>query len=207
MTIFRWDAENKRIVEFYDGLVERYGIDPRALDWGSRESQELRFSALTGIGELGGTTILDVGCGMADLLDYLQRNRTNVDYTGYDLSPAMVNLARQRFPQIRLEVCDLMAEPEPSLRFDYVLSSGIFYLRQAMPMVYLEAMVRRMFALCRRGVAFNTLSTKALQRHGDEFYADPAEVLTICLEITPRAVLRHDYLPNDFTVYLYRERE
>ncbi len=204
MNITDWQQDNNRTVEFYSYLIHKYQFDPRAVDWGSQKSQELRFSVLVQIGQLHGTSVLDVGCGLCDLLSYLQRNGISLDYTGYDITPAMVESARQRFPHALIEVRDLMAESDPPPQFDYVLASGIFYLRQLEPMVYLELMVRRMFALCRRGVAFNTLSVFAPQHHPSEFYADPAQVLTMCLKMTPHVVIRHDYLPHDFTVYLYR---
>lgn len=31
------------------------------------------------------------------------------------------------------------------------------------------------------------------------------EILTLALDITPFVALRHDYLPNDFSVTLYRQ--
>lgn len=201
-----WQRDNAHIAEFFSRRVEEYGFEPLALDWGSHISQETRFSVLVQIGNLEGSSVLDIGFGLADLLDFLQRSGDSVDYAGYEITPAMLERARQRFPQAQLELRDLMAEPESSARYDYVLASGIFYLRQEEPMAYLEAMARRMFALCRRGVAFNTLSTKASQFDAGQFYADPARVLTACLEITPRVVLRHDYFPHDFTVYLYKEQ-
>ena len=37
-----------------------------------------------------------------------------------------------------------------------------------------------------------------------EFNADPLETVASCRRISPRAVLRHDYMPHDFTVFLYR---
>ncbi len=47
-----------------------------------------------------------------------------------------------------------------------------------------------MFVLFRAGVAFNTQGTGDSQYNPGQFYADPAQVLTRCLEITPRVVLR-----------------
>ena len=205
MKILDWTSENKHITKYYSSLVEEYGMNPQALNWGSRQSQELRFSILTQIGNLEGANILDVGCGMADLLGYLQQSTTSVHYTGYDLTSEMIENALHRFPESQLEVRNLLEEPPPELSFDYVFASGIFYLRQVEPMVYLESMVCRMFSICRRGVAFNTLSTLASQYNPNEFYADPAEVLTMCLKLTNRLVVRHDYLEHDFTVYLYKE--
>jgi SAM-dependent methyltransferase len=201
-----WDVDNQRIVNFYSGLVRRYEGDPRALDWGSRDSQALRFSILAQVARVEGASVLDVGCGVGDLLEYLRLKEVSVDYTGYDLTPEMIQSARRRFPEHRFETRDLLMEQEPTELFDYVLASGIFYLRQYEPMRYLESMARRMFAACRKGVAFNTLSIMASQRAPGEFYADPADVLKMCLEITPSVAVRHDYLPHDFTVYLYKAR-
>jgi ubiquinone/menaquinone biosynthesis C-methylase UbiE len=201
----QWQQDNKTVVAKYSRLLSRYHLECRALDWGSRESQELRFAILCQIGPLSGSSVLDVGCGLADFYHYLQAQGIEVEYTGYDLTPAMIDAARRRFPKIRLEVRDLMATADTSSRFDYVVASGIFYLRRIEPQAYLETMVRQMFGLCRRGVAFNTLSAAASRQQSGEFYAQPGETLTRCLKITPRVVLRHDYLPHDFTVYLYRE--
>lgn len=205
MASTEWREDTKHSIDIYSELVKRYGVDPRALDWGSRTSQEVRFDVLTQIGSLDGATVLDVGCGLADLFGYLKRKGISVDYTGFDLVPEMIEHAHQRFPHAHLEVRDLMDETELSARFDFVIASGIFTFRTVNPTGYLEAIVRRMFALCRLGVAFNTQSVKASQHDLGQFYADPAQVLTMCLEITPRAVIRHDYLEHDFAVYLYKE--
>jgi hypothetical protein len=53
-------------------------------------------------------------------------------------------------------------------------------------------------------VAFNSLSAWATDQEAGEFYADPLRVVDFCRRITPRVVLRHDYHPRDFTVYLYK---
>jgi SAM-dependent methyltransferase len=174
------------------------------IDWGSRSTQALRFKVLSQIGCREGCSILDVRCGLGDLLAYMDGLGIRLKYTGYDITPAMIREAKRRFPGVHLEVGDLMTGTEPGESFDYVLAGGIFYLRQEEPLVYLDGMVRRMFAFCSRGVAFNTLSGRAPKRNEGEFYPDPCQVLEICSKITPWVVLRHDYLPNDFTIYLYK---
>ena len=35
-------------------------------------------------------------------------------------------------------------------------------------------------------------------------YVDPAEMLELGLSLTPAARLDHTYLPNDFTLHLYK---
>ncbi|WP_054031283.1 class I SAM-dependent methyltransferase [Desulfatitalea tepidiphila] len=200
-----WEDETRGIVDYYSRLLNKHGVSPRALDWGSLESQQLRFAVLADIGRMDGCSLLDVGCGFADLLDFLVSRNWNVHYTGYDLNGALIEQAKSRFPQGTFEVRDLLAEPDLSPRFDYVVASGIFYLRRKDAPAYVEEMVGRMFSLCRKGLAFNTLSIRAVAREPGELYADPAKILTMCLNLTPRVVLRHDYLPHDFSIYMYKK--
>jgi ubiquinone/menaquinone biosynthesis C-methylase UbiE len=198
------EDEDVRVAAFYDDRVARFGVDPRALDWGSHTSQQTRFRVLTQIDDLAGRSILDVGCGLADLFAFLQASEIPASYTGYDISPAALAHARARFPKLDLHLVDLMAERVSSSSFDFVVASGIFHLRPEGAYPYLQAMVEKMYRSCRRGVAFNTLSAKSDEITSGRFVADPAKVLDMCLDITPNVVLRHDYLPHDFTVYLYR---
>src|SRR5947209_1865791 len=101
----RWRADDERNVRYYSDLVARHGLDVKALDWGSRASQEVRFRVLAeavgNVAALAGTRILDVGCGLGDLHAWLQAAGIAADYTGLDITPAMVTAARARFPSVR----------------------------------------------------------------------------------------------------------
>lgn len=72
-----------------------------------------------------GMKILDVGCGPADILDYLP----NVDYWGFDLSEAYIAQARTRFGQRgsfkckQLQLDDLLELP----KFNVVLALGLLH--------------------------------------------------------------------------------
>jgi hypothetical protein len=55
------------------------------------------------------------------------------------------------------------------------------------------------------GCAANFLSSHSPAHAEARVYVDPSEVLGIGLAITPAARLDHSYLPNDFTLYLFRE--
>jgi SAM-dependent methyltransferase len=194
-----------RVIEYYTGLFLRHGAGPRAVDWGTGESQATRFKVLCGVGPLQNTSVLDVGSGLGDLYGYLRSAGVNVQYTGYDITPALLEAARARFPEGRFIERNIVDLPERELAptWDYVIASGIFYLRRLDPDAYLRDMVRRLSRLARLGMAFNTLSARAPEKSPAEYYADPAMVVGTCLDLTPRVVLRHDYMPHDFTMYLY----
>lgn len=191
------------IGSFYSDLVRRFGYDVRATDWGSERSRRSRFDVLAEMDGLPGSSILDVGCGFADLLDYLTGRGIDVDYHGIDLSEEMIATGRARHPSADLRVANVM-DLEGTGAFDFVIASGIFYLLRDDPYSVMETLVRRMFELSRRGIAFNSLSSWSDAPEPDEFYADPARVVELCGRISRKVVLRHDYHPGDFSVFVYR---
>lgn len=197
-------AHRQAMIDYYTRLLSEHGISPRALDWGNTTSQRRRFDVLVEIADLRAASVLDVGCGLGDLFAVLSELHTDIRYTGYDLTPAMVAAAATRFPQARFEVRDIVTDP-PSDAFDYLFASGIFTFLADQPVARMQAIVRAMYASARRGLAFNSLSTWASNREPGEFLADPVETLAFCRTLSPHVTLRHDYMTHDFSVYIYRE--
>lgn len=61
---------------------------------------------LTGLAEAAGADpVADVGCGPGQVAAFLAE--AGADVTGFDLSPEMITVARQRFPSLTFEVGDL----------------------------------------------------------------------------------------------------
>jgi SAM-dependent methyltransferase len=200
--VYIWQKQNAnfRNIAFYTQLVDQYGIDVRSLNWGSKQSQELRFHILSQIGDLNGKSLLDVGCGLGDLYEWLAKNKITTYYKGIDITPKMIEKAKERFPQIDFEVVDFIREE--TNRFDFILMSGIFTYQNE---EFLKIMIERAFCKANIGVAFNVLSDWAPQKDDNEFYADPLQILTFCKTLTPWIKLRHDYHSRDFTIYLYKK--
>lgn len=198
------NLDDTRNINVYEALLAEHGQTYRALDWGSRESQHKRFEVLTDIGIAAGDRILDVGCGLADLNAWLIEHRPGVEYSGIDLTPGMVKSAQARFPNETISNQTVFDLTSPVESFDYLVASGIFFLRTVNPIQYMESTIEHMFKLAAKGIAFNSLSSWAQNKSSEEFYADPAEVIHFCKRMSPYVVLRHDYHPADFTVYLYR---
>ena len=126
-------------------------------------SGELLFSrsilARDWSGELAGASVLDVGCGVGHLYDLLTSRDVRIDYTGYDIAPAVVEAARRRLPHVEIQILDIVATDVGRAQFDFVVVSGLFSLRRVRPYAYVGAVAHRMHALCRRGVALNCLSS------------------------------------------------
>ena len=149
-----------------------------------------------------GSSLLDVGCGLGDFYDWQKRAGLGVNYQGVDLTPEMIRVAKARFPEVDFRVGNVLEEEIGT--FDFVIASGIFYLRRNEPFEFMRHMIARLFASSRKGCAFNSLSAWCDARDAGEFYADPAQTLDFCREVTPWLALRHDYHPRDFTIFLWR---
>ncbi|MCM8532323.1 MAG: class I SAM-dependent methyltransferase [Lentisphaeraceae bacterium] len=196
-----YNKDDLQNIEYYQNRFKKFGRSYETLNWGSKESQELRFSIFSEIGRLNNKKLLDIGCGLGDYYNFLTDNKIDCSYKGIDLVEDLVGEAKQLFPEATFEVEDLFSM---EAEYDFIFASGIFYLRKEKPFEYMKAVIEKMFSLCTNGVAFNSLSTWALKTDDGEFCADPVKVLEFCKSITQNLVLKHDYHPSDFTVYMYR---
>lgn len=71
--------------------------------------------------------ILDIGCGTGAILDYLP---ANVQYTGYDVNPAYIEAAKNKYGERAEFFCDRIGvNHAPSLmrRYDIVLATGLIH--------------------------------------------------------------------------------
>ena len=159
---------------------------------------------LSDVGMKSGDRILDVGCGLADLYAWILEQNLRVNYTGIDITPSMTQAAQNRFPDAIITNKTIFDTELSVDVFDYVVASGIFFLRKEDPMGHMEKVVSAMFQKCVKGIAFNSLSAWALEKKEREFYADPLKVIEFCKKLSSNIILRHDYHPADFTVYVFK---
>ncbi len=213
----------ENLEKYWDCNVERYGFSPQALDWGSWRSQRKRFEVLCRIipdicsvwGRLfRNITILDVGCGLGNLIDYL-RDKYDYpwSYTGIDISTKMVKKAEEHYPNllpsrnpISFKVHDMVEALDR--QYDYVIMSGVLTKKIGNPEEqhrWAYQILDNCWAATRKAMAFNMLSTHADHVNSRDFQYDPIKVLDHCMWFLGRKVtLDHTYMPHDFTITVHR---
>lgn len=189
---------------YYGQLVAQYGDSVRSTDWGGKDSQYLRFDILNELGLHLADSVLDVGCGRGDLLSYLEEKGFHGRYVGVDITPEMIQLAKRSHAGATFHHIDMIANPLEK-KFEFVVASGIFYLRVDDMDAYFRRMLDAMWNHCIKGIGFNMLSIFAPVQPEEEYFFDPAEVFKVCSTYTRRIALRHDYKQNDFSVLMYRQ--
>jgi hypothetical protein len=190
---------------WYADKVRTYGFDYRGLGFRNKSSQDKRFEALLELGDLDGARILDVGCGFGDFVAFLNARGIVPAYTGLDICEPMIERCRERFQpgEGRFLVGDAL-DFQPDEPYDYVIASGLFGLDSMGARDRIRPTMDRLFAWSRIGMAVNFLSTQSPNPAEARIYVDPCKALEAGLTLTPAARLNHSYLPNDFTLYLYK---
>ncbi|MDX1351631.1 MAG: class I SAM-dependent methyltransferase [Thiomicrorhabdus sp.] len=212
------DKQRLRIETRHKVSVERYGYQPQALFWSSREIQEIRFQKLlemlppAQILTDQAWSILDVGCGFADLIGYLASYEYLPDYTGVDVSPDMVLAARSMHPSHVFFQGELAECAFSENQFDYVMLSGA--LNEVVETEvegtaefqgrYAKSVIKEMYRIAQKGLAFNLLDSRNdwVNNRFDlqSFY--PQEIVQFCQSFADEVILIEGYLENDFTLYL-----
>src|SRR5262245_23251972 len=67
-----------------------------------------------------GQRVMELGCGIGDLLAAMKPARG----LGADISPAMIDLARQRHPELEFQAADAATVPGDE-KFDYILMADL----------------------------------------------------------------------------------
>jgi SAM-dependent methyltransferase len=194
--------------QFYESHVRRFGYGYKALGFGRRSSQEKRFGALVALGDFDGARVLDVGCGFGDFLAWLRARGVQPRYTGLDLTESMIARCRKRFSDndagfARFLVGDALTWQADG-EYDYVIASGIFGYHAKDTRARIQPTLGRLFAIAGKGLAVNFLSGCAPTRSPGRLYVHPADVLQYALRLTPAVRLDHTYMPNDFTLCMYK---
>lgn len=185
----------------YDHRFSAENANHKVLDWASAASQRRRFEVLSENVDLRGLSILDVGCGLGDLLVFLQQSGIEVQFTGVDILEKMVEHCRKRFDSGRFIQADIFSDDVFSPgEFDLVFVSGAFNLDLGNNLEFLPKAIARLMELSRRYVAFNLLHARWPEREPGYFFYEPDFVLKQLAGYNAEVKLIDDYLPNDFTV-------
>lgn len=136
-----------------------------------------------------------VGCGYGDISPNFK------NYLGVDLRMSAIEKARIKYPMNNFECLDIQKIDK---NFDWVISSGIFCFTKNWKKITSQT-IEKMVSISNKGVAVNFLSdlTKGKREIGMK-YTNPKEVIKIVENISSKFTIRHDYLPNDFTLYIYK---
>ncbi len=199
------DEEKKKTLDRYNERLKVYGYDPKTLGW-LKGKQEIRFQVLSEIGNLQNCSVLDVGCGFGDLYGFFHKKRIKIKYTGVDINSQLLEIGMELYPSAVFEEMDFEEFPLEK-KFDWAFASGIFNFKLKNNDQFIKNTLSKMFSLSKKGVAVDFLSSYVDFQNGGAYYSNPEQIFSFCKKLSRRITLRHDYMPFEFCIYIYKNDE
>jgi ubiquinone/menaquinone biosynthesis C-methylase UbiE len=200
------DLQN--ITRFYNERFKQCGNSITANGWKDQASQFLRFEYLIKDFDIQGKTILDVGCGLGDLYQFLTNKfGDNFQYIGIDISSALLTQAKLNYPADNAQFieCDIFTFQEYcSTDIDYAVESGMLSFKVANNEQYAQQVMAKMFQLAKLGCSLNFLSTNVDFQLDKNHHYDPEQVTAWAIKLTSNLTLYDDYPLWEFTVSLLK---
>lgn len=198
----------EKAASFYNNRYDQYGRDIKSVGWGSKEDQTLRFEMLfRGIDPVG-KTILDVGCGLGDLLPFLkERTNGSFRYIGIDIAENLIRDAKSTYAEEGREFYsgDIFSVALPEV--DIAVLSGALSYNVEHIESYAHDTMGKMFALSREAIAMNFLSTYVDFQLDKNRHFQPEAMFTKAKSLSKRVCLLHDYPLYEFTIQLFKATE
>jgi len=190
--------------EIYQRGLQKYGASPMALHWVDYRSMAIRHKNLVRDLEFEKRSILDAGCGMGDILPYIYAKADHFEYLGVDINSGFIDIARQRYAGQMFEVGNPFNGKFKG-RYDIVLSSGVMNINVRDWQKNRRIMIKNLFELTDYALAFNMAGgLKPAPTDPLIAYADAEEIAEYCRTLASKVILSADYLPQDFTITMFK---
>ncbi len=205
-------------LNIYKQKFKEFGVSAKALQWKTKGAAHQRFRQFWAEIDFTDKKVLDVGCGFGEMGNFLTKRYKNVIYKGVDIMPEFIENGKKIYPHLDLETADYFSRPLPEV-FDVVLCSGALNSNHTViaseakqsNMEFRKNAIKTMFEHTNNVMAFNMLGGHPAPLNDDPesniWYSDSLEILEYCMSLTRRVILRHQYHPFDFTVFLYKVKE
>jgi len=157
-----WELSGTAVARYYTDLLQKFGTSPQALNERSDLKDHQFYNHLFDGTELPPTlSTLDIGCGMGNLIEYLQGRGVQIqDYLGIDLLRRFVELCQAEYGEpFHFRRANFISDTfQPEQRFDVVVNMGVMVSRVIRYEQYIDYSIRKMIALANKYVLFNVIT-------------------------------------------------
>ena len=201
----------KKQLEIYEKQFLEHGDSPDGTFNQNSVIQNLRFERLLKQYDFNNNTfsVHDIGCGICDLYEYMNNNNINAVYSGTEIVNAMKDLAIKKFPELDIHIRDVIVEDVKD-KYDIVVLSGTFNLPGDIKnedwKQFTRDMIKSMFDMCKVGISFNFLSTKAEFYNDLMYYESSNDIIDFCnKELSRFVTLDHSYPLYEQTITVFKK--
>ena len=201
-------ADKQKTIARYSKLFNRYSHSQKALGWGEKGKQELRFKVLVDYWNLKGMRILDIGAGFGDLYQFLQPYKIK-NYHGFELVRDLAQKGIELYgtnDNFKMSIGNFL-EIELVEEYDIAFISGLFNFKlvNGNNDEFIRSVITKAFRQCRVGLASNFITDRVDYEEELIFNSRPETILEMGLALTRNVLLRCDYFPFEFSLFLTKD--
>lgn len=191
----------------YGARFRQFGYSPKTLGW-LKGKQDIRFEILTSQYNFANKSILDIGCGFGDLNKTLKKAYTHYEYFGIDICSDIISKGKELFssPNIHMVCGDFLSYNFKS-SFHWAIASGVFnhILLDNENYNFIYSVIEKSYSIVTDGFSFDFISNRVDYRDKHLFYASPEKILEMAYSFSKRVILRSDYMPFEFSVFIFKD--
>lgn len=206
----------EKIIEHYENCLDKHGDNHLGVDWPKLEDVDTRYKIMLDIikfdeGSNYKVSLLDFGCGTGHLLDFIKRNNNkSIIYSGLDISPKFIELAKNKYPDSSFYCIDILDYKDSISNFDYIVMNGVFTEKRELSYDemwdYFTKMITVIYEKCNNGFAFNVMSKNVDWERDDLFHVSHDSLSSfLCTNLTRNYIIRNDYGLYEYTVYVLKK--
>lgn len=178
---------------------------PKTVGYHTTSEQRYIFQNLL-VGFDPSMNILDIGCGRADLCDFINSfYGIATGYYGIDHNPIMADIAKQRYGY---DIITGAFESSKLPKAEWVTASGVFTQRRCdsedEDLRKLLKDVELLYDTATTAVSFNLLSPINNTLHDGFFYVHPGLIMDMLIEKYRYVTVRHNYSNDVYTVTIFK---
>ena len=198
-------TEGKKETDFlvdtvYSKYIEKYSKNqPECVGWlDGSENVLIRNQKIYEAGIGDNDSVLDIGCGVAHLYEFLKMGGWNGEYLGVDPNKKAIDMIDENINAVHGTIEDL---PD-FMKYDWVVASGVFNL--GLKEEHSFWIIDNMISHANKGIIFNMLQAPYPDSKYEAYYPDYVKNKLLKYE-NDRIEIIEDYMGDDaeFTVYFY----
>ncbi|MDB2703102.1 class I SAM-dependent methyltransferase [Flavobacteriaceae bacterium] len=201
------DIKNQYTTQF-----KKFGDSPKSI-FTPKGRNNIRYSVIQDYVKLNDElSILDYGCGLGYLYDYLKVNLPNLKYYGSDFVEDFISHCQQKFPLINSHffLVDPLAHFER--KYDIVFASGVFNIKSSLKeeksKQYAFDKIKELFYASNKILICDFPSKYVDFQLAEAQHFSIEEIADFCVKnLSRKFLIRHDKLPYEFTLVVWKNDE
>lgn len=201
----------RRMIEQYKESFEKYGDSELSLMW-SKSGHNERLESLTNNLNLDNSTILDYGCGLAHLKEFIAKKYNDFCYTGVDIVQEFILYNNSKYNNNQLKFNLINDYNDIEEKYDYIFISGVFNVliknNFQEQFNYVKIILEYLFEKTNICLSMNFMSDDVDFINEDSYHQNINELYDfVSKTLSKRLILDRSTMPYEFTMKIFKNTE